>query len=72
MPGAVCPNEDHWNEMLPAIVGTWTPDRKIVVYCKSQSCSASHAVARRLRDEAGFTEVFVLKGGWEAWVAAQK
>ncbi|MBC2603040.1 rhodanese-like domain-containing protein [Puniceicoccus vermicola] len=36
------------------------------------SCQASHGVAKRLSGEAGFEEVYVLKGGWEAWQAAQE
>jgi len=71
IPGAVCLNEDHWNEMIPGLLDRWAPSKKIVVYCSSQSCSRSHAVAKRLREEVGLTDVFVLEGGWEAWLKAK-
>jgi rhodanese-related sulfurtransferase len=61
-------NEDRWNELLPRMLETWSPDKRVVVYCNSKSCGASREVARRLRTQAGLTNVFVLKGGWEAWL----
>ena len=42
--------------------------QKNVVYCSSLSCNASREVARRLRKEAQLSDVFVLEGGWEAWM----
>jgi len=67
IPGALSLNEDRWNELLPQVLTTWAPEKRTVVYCSSQSCAASHEVARRLREEAGLKNVFVLHGGWEAW-----
>ena len=68
VPGALSLNEDRWNELLPQFLAAWSPEKKIVVYCSSQSCNASREVARRLRDEAQLKNVFVLKGGWEEWL----
>jgi len=68
VPGAVSLNEDRWNELLPQFLVLWSPEKKIVVYCSSQSCNASREVARRLRHEAQLKNVFVLEGGWEAWL----
>jgi rhodanese-related sulfurtransferase len=68
VPGAVLLNEDRWNELLPQFLTTWSPEKRVVVYCSSQSCNASREVARRLRDEAQFKNVFVLQGGWEEWL----
>jgi len=68
VPGAVLLNEDRWNEMLPQFLTTWSPEKRVVVYCSSQSCNASREVARRLRDEAQLKNVFVLQGGWEEWL----
>jgi len=68
VPGAISLNEDRWNELLPGLLTVWSPDKKLVVYCSSQSCNASREVARRLRDEAQLKNVFVLDGGWEAWL----
>lgn len=67
IPGALSLNEDDWGGLLPGLVQAWSPDRVIVVYCSSRSCQASEEVANRLREEAGFTSVYVLRGGWETW-----
>ncbi len=72
IPGALSLNEDRWKELLPPFLTTWAPEKRTVVYCSSQSCAASNEVARRLRDEAGLKNVFVLHGGWEAWLEAKK
>lgn len=68
VPGALSLNEDRWNELLPQFLAAWSPGKKVVVYCSSLSCNASREVARRLRKEAQLPEVFVLEGGWEAWL----
>ncbi len=66
-PGAMPLNAENWDELLPDVLKAWTPGRKLIVYCSAQSCDASREVARRLREEAGLKDVFVLTGGWEAW-----
>jgi len=68
VPGALSLNEDRWNELLPQFLAMWSPEKKVVVYCSSLSCNASREVARRLRREAQLPDVFVLEGGWEAWL----
>jgi rhodanese-related sulfurtransferase len=68
IPGAVLLNEDRWSELLPQFLVTWSPEKRVVVYCSSQSCNASREVARRLKDEAQLKNVFVLQGGWEEWL----
>ena len=68
VPGALSLNEDRWNDLLPQFLAVWSPGKKIVVYCSSLSCNASREVARRLRKEAQLSDVFVLEGGWEAWL----
>ena len=68
VPGAISLNEDRWNELLPQFLAVWSPGKKIVVYCSSLSCNASREVVRRLRKEAQLSDVFVLEGGWEAWL----
>ena len=72
VPGAISLNEDRWNELLPQFLAVWAPGKKIVVYCSSLSCNASREVARRLRKEAQLSDVFVLEGGWEAWLKKNK
>ena len=78
VPGALPLNEDRWQELFPAFAATWSPDKKVIVYCSSQSCNASREVAKRLRDEAQLKDnagnncVFVLQGGWEEWLKSKR
>jgi rhodanese-related sulfurtransferase len=65
-------NEDDWDRLLPRVFEQWRPGRRVIVYCSSDQCQASHEVARRLREEMGMEDVYTLKGGWEAWLAHQK
>ena len=67
IPGAISLNEDRWNELLPQMLTTWSPEKQVVVYCSSESCGSSREVARKLREQARLKNVFVLEGGWEAW-----
>ena len=71
IPNAIQLNEDRWDELLPQMLSTWSPDRRVIVYCSSESCAASHEVAERLRKSAGLQNVYVLHGGWETWQAAK-
>ena len=68
VPGALSLNEDRWNELLPQFLAVWSPEKKVVVYCSAEGCDLAREVAERLRKEAGLTDVFVLDGGWEAWL----
>src|SRR5213080_3581100 len=68
VPGAFSLNEDRWNELLPQFLAAWSPGKKVVVYCSAESCDLAREVARRLRKEAQLPDVFVLDGGWEAWL----
>lgn len=68
VPGALPLNEDRWNELLPQFLAAWSPEKKVVVYCSAESCDLAREVAERLRKEAQIPDVFVLEGGWEAWV----
>jgi len=72
VPGAISLNEDRWNDLLPQFLASWSPEKKVVVYCSSQSCNASREVAKRLRDEAQLKSVFVLQGGWEEWLKSKE
>jgi rhodanese-related sulfurtransferase len=72
VPGAFSLNEDRWNELLPQFLTMWSSEKRVVVYCSSQSCNASREVARRLHDEAQLKNVFVLQGGWEEWLKSRK
>ncbi len=72
VPSALPLTTDEWETLLPEVLNSWSPDRKIVVYCSKQTCGASREVARRLQDEAGLKKVFVLTAGWEGWLEAAK
>ena len=72
VPGALQLNEDRWNELLPQMLAVYSPEKRVVVYCSSQSCNLAVEVAKRLRQEAQLKNVFVLQGGWEEWLKARK
>jgi rhodanese-related sulfurtransferase len=76
VPGAVSLNEDRWDELFPQFLQKWSeaPDKKVVVYCSTQSCNLAEEVARRLRGstQPPMQSVFVLKGGWEEWLRTKK
>ena len=68
VPGALSLNEDRWNELLPQFLAGWSPGKRVVVYCSAESCDLAREVAERLRTEVQISDVFVLEGGWEAWL----
>jgi rhodanese-related sulfurtransferase len=68
IPGALLLNLEEWDQLFPQFLDQWSPKKKIVVYCGVASCDLSHEVAERLR-KSNIPEVYVLKGGWEAWKA---
>jgi rhodanese-related sulfurtransferase len=72
IPGAMLLNTEEWDRLLPEVLNSWSPDRKLIVYCSKRTCGASREIARRLHDEAGLENVFVLDGGWEAWQESDK
>lgn len=72
VPGAISLDQSHWEELLPDFIKAWQPGTRVVVYCNSQECDASHEVALRLHRELQIDNVFVLQGGWNAWLEAQK
>lgn len=72
IPGAMLLNEDDWDGLLPPVLKAWRSGKIVVVYCSSLQCQAGREVAKRLREEAKLPDVYVLKGGWEAWLAAKK
>jgi rhodanese-related sulfurtransferase len=72
VPGAVLLNMDDWDALLEEALRVWKPERRIVVYCDSEECGSSEEVAKKLREECQLPDVHVLKGGWRAWLNAQK
>lgn len=72
VPGALPLNEENWEALLPGFVAAWRPGARVVVYCDDQQCDRSQDVAARLQRELQVGNVYVLKGGWAAWLGAQK
>jgi rhodanese-related sulfurtransferase len=68
VPGALSLNLENWDEAVPQVLQAWSPGRPIVVYCDSGGCHASKEVAEKLRTEMQLGNVFVLHGGWGAWL----
>lgn len=44
-------------------------DQVLVVYCEGGDCQTSVSLAKLIHDR-GFTDIRILSGGWEEWVAA--
>ena len=69
IPGAVLLNEDDWVRLVGPFLDAWGQEKTIVVYCDGGSCDASRHVARRIKDELQIENaVWVLQGGWDAWL----
>ncbi|RYD65245.1 MAG: hypothetical protein EOP84_32090 [Verrucomicrobiaceae bacterium] len=66
---AVLLNLDEWEELVPKFLDQWDPEKAVVVYCDGGSCEASHEVAERLKSDFQIPVVYVLKGGYPAWLA---
>lgn len=65
--GAVLLNENNWEtHLVPFLEKAYDPQRVYIVYCDSQACDSSEAVALRLHDELTLQRVYILHGGWEA------
>jgi 3-mercaptopyruvate sulfurtransferase SseA len=67
MPGALYLIDEGWEQLLPAVQEAYRPGMRVVVYCDGAGCYASDRVALRLRSELGWSDVYVLDGGWDAW-----
>lgn len=72
IPGALSLSGGKWDDLLEALAKEWRPGMRVVVYCDNRNCGASQSVARRLRRELAVADIYVLKGGWDAWLEAQK
>jgi len=72
VPGALPLRPGSWDAEFPAVIDRWQPGNKVVVYCRSDSCETSEAVARRLIEATKWPDVYVLEGGWEAWATGSK
>lgn len=68
IPGALLLNEDDWDELSGPFLDAWETGQVVIVYCDGGGCDASHAVAKRLKEDFQIdNDIKVLKGGWDAW-----
>lgn len=70
IPNAINLYMGQFDSQVMDLLDLWTPGHAVIVYCDSRQCGASSEMAERLRGEFGMEDVFVLKGGWEAWRSA--
>jgi rhodanese-related sulfurtransferase len=68
IPGALPLNQAEWERLVPAFYDQWQPGSQVVVYGEVESDNGDE-VANRLREESEIENVWVLKGGYEAWRA---
>lgn len=73
VPGALLLNEQKFDEQLFGHLDTLQANTKpIIIYCSAAKCEASRHVLERLKQTLPVENVFVLKGGWQAWKVAGK
>jgi rhodanese-related sulfurtransferase len=68
IPGALLLNQAEWERLVSNFYDQWQPGSQVVVYGEVDSDNG-HEVASRLREESAIEDVWVLKGGYEAWRA---
>ena len=68
IPGALLLNQAEWESLVSNFYDQWQPGCQVVVYGEVDSDNG-HEVASRLREESAIENVWVLKGGYEAWRA---
>ena len=72
IPSAISLNPDQFDSNLVHLLEAWTPGTRVVVYCDTLQCDASHEIADRLSAEVGLPGVYVLFEGWAAWQRSGK
>ncbi len=72
IPGAILLNEYERDALLIEQMEKLQDNRKtIVVYCDGATCQASRKMREFLKENMAMDNVWILQGGWTAWVAAQ-
>ena len=69
IPGAILINEMDYNSGFNRLLDKWEPEAKLIVYCSSKSCGSSETIGFRLRSDLAINNIYLLEGGWEAWLA---
>ena len=72
IPEAKLLNEQGFNEQLFELIEVLQKNTlPVVIYCGGEKCEASRKIKERLVESLPMENVWVLKGGWPAWKAAE-
>ncbi len=73
VPGAISLNEQNFDAALFDHIETLQDVSKpVVIYCGGEKCEASKKIRQALIERLPLENVFVLKGGWQAWRQPRK
>lgn len=71
VPGAISLNEQNFDSALFDHIETLQDLKKaVVIYCGTEKCQASRKIKTELLKRMPLENVFILKGGWQAWQQA--
>jgi len=68
--GAVLLPFDEYDDYIGAFREKVSKEAEIITYCGEEDCDLSLYLARLLRSEEGYTNVYTLYGGFELWIRA--
>lgn len=71
IPGALPLQLSTWEQFLPAVRDA-SKDKRIVIYGQSGSESDAPRIAEKLRHDLARDEIYILRGGFDAWNAAMR
>jgi rhodanese-related sulfurtransferase len=73
VPGAISLNEQNFDSALFDHIETLQDLKKpMIIYCGGEKCEASTKIRQALVERLPLENVFVLKGGWQAWKQAAR
>lgn len=64
------PAENLESEM-GVFLDAWSPEKPVIIFCGGQACGLSKQVAIKLLTDLPEAKIFVLKGGFPAWLGLQ-
>jgi len=70
VPGALSVAAEGPGGGIPVTLDSLPRSRRLIAYCSGDGCPSSHILARRLKEQIGFTDVLVLEAGWPGWQEA--
>lgn len=73
IPGAHLVNEQGFQEQLLGLLDIFqTTDKAVIIYCDGEKCEASRNIHEQMKATVALEDLYILKGGYPAWKAAQK